>query len=265
MPELFEGTSSYYARYRFGYPASVIDFLVQRLALTADTAVLDLGCGTGQIAIPLSLRGIPVRAVDPDAEMLVEGIRAELKSGGHGIQWQRGDDKSLSDLQIPQLTCCMMGASFHWTKREALLKKLDKLIAPAGGVVLLDSRDEVWKGTGHRWPAITQEVITQLLGSRRRAGDSVYEHPIDRHEVVLARSVFSNVESHVFRETKNLTLDDIIGLQLSMSYASPALLGDRLDFFKSELRDRLQAEIPSGTVEGTISYEVLIGTRDETA
>ena len=261
MPSLFEGTASYYARYRFGYPASVIDFVVERFALSSSTHVLDLGCGTGQIAIPLSSRGIPVCAVDPEAEMLVEGLRAEAKGRSYGIQWQRGDDKSLADLNLPRLACWMMGASFHWTNREEVLTNLDTLTVPGGGVALLDSDLGPWRGSGRKWTAIAQEVINQFLGPDRRAGGGKYEHPPDRHEVVLARSAFAKVESHVFRETKTLTLDDIIGLQLSMSYASPALLGDHLNAFRSELRDRLRAEVPGGIVDGTVSFEVLIGTR----
>ena len=261
MPELFEGTSSYYARYRFGYPASVIDFLVQRFALTSATYVLDLGCGTGQVAIPLSSKGILVRAVDPDVEMLAEGLRAEAKNGGHGIEWQRGDDKSLSELTLPDLTCCTMGASFHWTNRDQLLKCLDRLVVSDGGVALLDSGRGTWKGTGSEWNVIAQEVIEQFLGRQRRAGDGVYKHPKEGHAMVLARSAFRKVEVHTFRDKKRLTLDDIIGLQLSMSYASPALLGDRLGDFRSTLRKRLQAEIPMGVVDGTVSYEVLIGVR----
>lgn len=261
MPTLFEGTAAYYARYRFGYPAPVIDFLVQRFALTSTTHVLDLGCGTGQLAIPLSSRGVPVRAVDPDVEMLAEGLRAESRNPGRAIEWQRGDDASLPALALPHLSCCMMGASFHWTNRDELLQNLDPLIMANGGVVLLDSDHGVWSGPGREWNAIAQAVITQFLGPQRRAANEVYSHPTDRHEVVLARSAFGNVESHTFKDKKTLTLDDIVGLQLSMSYASPALLGDRLEAFRSTLRDRLQAEIPSGVVDGTVSYEVLIGTR----
>ena len=261
MPELFEGTSAYYARYRFGYPASVIDFLVQRFALTSATYVLDLGCGTGQVAIPLSSRGILVRAIDPDVEMLVEGVRAEAKNRGHGIEWQRGDDKSLTALALPPLTCCTMGASFHWTNRDQILACLDKLVVSDGGVALLDSDRGTWSGIGSEWNLIAQDVIAQFLGRQRRAGDGVYQHPKERHEVVLARSPFRNVEVHTFRDEKRLTLDDIIGLQLSMSYASPALLGDRLEDFRSTLRKRLQTEIPTGVVDGTVSHEILIGTR----
>ena len=154
-----------------------------------------------------------------------------------------------------------MGASFHWTSRDELLQNLDPLIMANGGVVLLDSDHGVWSGPGREWSAIAQAVITQFLGPQRRAANEVYSHPTDRHEVVLARSAFGNVESHTFKDKKTLTLDDIVGLQLSMSYASPALLGDDLEAFRSTLRDRLQAEIPSGVVDGTVSYEVLIGTR----
>jgi len=86
-PELFKGTAFYYSRYRRGYPPEAIEVLVRGFDLNSSTRVLDLGCGTGQIAIPLAKRGIPVIAVDPDVEMFAEGLRAEQATGIAGIAW----------------------------------------------------------------------------------------------------------------------------------------------------------------------------------
>jgi len=56
----FCGKAGYYARYRRGYPATVFDMIVTRFSLTPGTAALDLGCGTGNMAIPLARRGLKV-------------------------------------------------------------------------------------------------------------------------------------------------------------------------------------------------------------
>jgi len=52
--------AEFYHRYRRGYPAAVIDSLADAFALTGDDIVVDLGCGTGQLALPIARR---VRAV----------------------------------------------------------------------------------------------------------------------------------------------------------------------------------------------------------
>ena len=122
-PELFEGTAWYYARYRPAYPREAIDILTARFNLNQATAVLDLGCGTGQIAIPLAARGIPVYAVDPDVEMLAEGLRAEQRAGIYGITWLGGDDDCLNRLPLAPLTLCTMGESYHWMNRDEVLSE----------------------------------------------------------------------------------------------------------------------------------------------
>jgi SAM-dependent methyltransferase len=127
---IFQGTAAYYARYRSRYPAEVIDLLIERFDLNEWTHVMDLGCGTGQLAIPLAARRIPLHAVDPDIDMLVEGLRAERANGVRGIAWYTGSDSCLDQLRLPPLKLCTMGSSFHWMKQDEVLKALDHLILP---------------------------------------------------------------------------------------------------------------------------------------
>jgi len=261
-PGLFEGTAAYYSRYRFGYPEAVFGFLVERFNLGPDTPVLDLGCGTGQLAIPLAHREIPVHAVDPDIDMLAEGLRVEAAQDVMGVAWRRGDDRSLDRLMLPPLKLCVMGASFHWTDRDALMTDLDGRIARDGGVVVLDGGQGVWfDGGAHDWGVAAKDVVQEFLGQDRRAGGGVYTHPKDRHEVVLRRSPFSNVTAHTFTSPKTLSVEDIIGLQLSTSYASPAQLGDKIDDFRARLSERLMELSPSGVFKGEIAHVALVAVR----
>jgi len=52
--DLFRGTAHYYARYRKGYAEELFDRLVAGFDLGQDTTILDLGCGTGQLALPFA-------------------------------------------------------------------------------------------------------------------------------------------------------------------------------------------------------------------
>ena len=98
--------------------------------LTPSSEILDLGCGTGNVAIPLAERGFPVYAVDPEPEMLAEGRRRSGAPDTCRITWCIGADSSLADLGLPPLRLCPMGLSFHWMDREAVLRALDRMIGP---------------------------------------------------------------------------------------------------------------------------------------
>jgi SAM-dependent methyltransferase len=260
-PGLFESTAVYYARYRPGYPPEAIDVLVDRFRLGPQTTVLDLGCGTGQIAIPLAQRRIPVCAIDPDEEMLSEGRRAEASAGGAAIRWLLGDDRRLATLDLHPLMLCAMGASFHWMDRGAVLRDLDALILPGGGVAVLSAGRDGAASRSGPWLELADTVVKEFLGAVRRAGATTYSHPDEDHATVLRRSAFSAVESLSFKRTSTISVDEIIGLQLSMSFSSPVQLGSRLGAFIAALRERLLAIEPSGQLAWDIVTEVLVAKR----
>jgi SAM-dependent methyltransferase len=72
----------------FGEPAAIaaaVDFLAD---LARDGPALELGIGTGRIALPLIARGVPVHGIDL-SEAMVARLRA--KPGGDGIPVALGD------------------------------------------------------------------------------------------------------------------------------------------------------------------------------
>ena len=65
-PTLFQGAAPYYVRYRSRYPQVLFDKLTELFQLDGTERLLDLGAGTGIVAIPFSDRFAEVVAMESD-------------------------------------------------------------------------------------------------------------------------------------------------------------------------------------------------------
>ncbi|WP_067665821.1 class I SAM-dependent methyltransferase [Nocardia miyunensis] len=260
--KLFRSTAPYYARYRSGYPPEFFDHLVTRFSLDGTQQVLDLGCGTGQIALPLATHVRHVLAVDPEPSMLAEGQRLARDSDIDDVDWIVGDSYRLSELDLPDLTLVTMGAAFHWMDRSAILRDLDRRVLPTGAVVVVSGGIPETL-TPPPWIDTITAIRTKYLGPQRRAGSSTYSHPDEGHVDVLRRSPFSHVETVEWTWTLERDLDSLIGLQFSYSFSAPAQFDneEQRAAFERDLRDALTEQFPSGTFPESIRTEALIATR----
>jgi SAM-dependent methyltransferase len=252
MTDLFGGAAPYYAKHRPGYGDAAIDHLATTFG--RDSSVLDLGCGPGTVAIPLARRVRVVTAVDPDEEMLAEGRR--LAAGTPNIRWLRGDSTMLREL--PAFDHIVMGRSFHWMDRRAVLAELDELLPPDGVVALIGpGRDgdeqQPWEPVMHR--------VRDAFGVNTMTATGSHQATGEHHDDVLATSPFAGLSSTMYERRLAYDLDAVIGLQLSYSYAAPARLGDRLTAFTEAAREALLASNPSGRWERVEATEVLIARR----
>jgi hypothetical protein len=87
---LFTGTAWYYARYRPGYPEAFFADLVARFHLDGTGRLLDMGCGTGQLTIPLAQHVAAAIGMDPEPEMLAEAARQAQAAHVTNVTWAQG-------------------------------------------------------------------------------------------------------------------------------------------------------------------------------
>ena len=61
---VFDQAAAVYDTARPGYPPRLIDKLIELTRLPADARILEIGCGTGQITLPLAERGYEIVALE---------------------------------------------------------------------------------------------------------------------------------------------------------------------------------------------------------
>jgi ubiquinone/menaquinone biosynthesis C-methylase UbiE len=231
----FQSTVPFYARYRLGYPARLIERVIALTGLAAGDPVLDLGAGPGLLAVPFAAAGMRVTAADPEPTMLAAAGEAARAAGVQLTLWSGGSNDLTSDMGPYHLVT--MGRSFHWMDRAATLSRLDSIIAPDGAIALFS--DQHPNTAENRWRDVLQEVADRY-GRDREPVVLEGKSPDHRsHESYLLGSRFNMLEAVSVFIRRPITVDEIVGRALSMSTCSPEKLGQRIGAFEAELRAAL--------------------------
>ena len=127
--DLFQGTVPYYARYRVPYPQPLLSQVCEQAQLTGTGRLLDLGCGTGELAIRLAPRFQEVIAVDPDAEMLATAKQKARDQQVPNIQWRHHSAEKLT-AEPGSCELVTSGAAFHWMDRPVMASRIKTWLQP---------------------------------------------------------------------------------------------------------------------------------------
>jgi ubiquinone/menaquinone biosynthesis C-methylase UbiE len=253
-PDLFAGTAAYYWRYRPPYAEAAIDFIAGRLGLTAESRLLDLGCGPGTLALRFAPRVGEVAAWDPDPEMLAEGRALAAEAGVANIAWRQAGSEELGELTDP-IRGCVMGQSFHWMDRDQVMRDLDRLVEPGGGVALVNPGrrrpQEVWEDAA-------AEVLRAYLGERpphpRRS-------PEPHHYPALERSAFTITDDVEFASTMARDFASCLGSIYSGSVSARRLFGERIEAFEADLAAAILPLAVDGQFVSTVETAVIVAVR----
>jgi ubiquinone/menaquinone biosynthesis C-methylase UbiE len=245
---VFAGTAQYYARYRERCPEAVVNAVRTAFHLDGTGRLLDLGCGTGQVALPHHADAAEVVAIDIDAAMIEEGRRQAAREGITNITWFVMAAEQISPL-LGRFRLITLGSSFHWMDRLLVLRRCQDLLTPAGGVAIsgAPSLATIWQENRPAWEQAVAHVIRRWLGEERRAGQGAYRVQ-DRHETVVAQAGFRHMEQGSCQVQRTLDIDAVLGELYSTSFCSPVLLGENQARFETDLRRALLTVEPAGRV-----------------
>lgn len=253
--ETFASTEAYYAAYRPGYGEAAIRYLVDRFDVDESARVLDLGCGAGQITIPIESFAGEVVGMDPNPTMLEHASERAKDAGRENIEFVEGSDTDL-DADLGSFRLVAMGRSFHWMDQEQALDRIHDRLEPGGGVAIVNGEEWLVRGEMD-WQAAVYEVVADYIDDlpERETGDIEYEDPWDE---LLEEKGFEDVETKTFEIERDWAVDEILGYVFSLSYCSPETFGDDMDDFEVEARERL-TEIGEEPFRQAEEVEVIAG------
>lgn len=124
----FSTRSADYAAYRPAYPAALVDALAN-LCPATETA-LDVGCGTGQLAVLLAARFRAVIATDASAQQIAQAVPQERVS----YRVAPADASGLPDRSVDLLTAAQAA---HWFDLPPFYAEARRVLRPGGILALV--------------------------------------------------------------------------------------------------------------------------------
>jgi SAM-dependent methyltransferase len=252
--DLYRGTAPFYDRFRPPYPDALMDDLRARLPVSGTGRLLDLACGTGQIAFPMAPFFEEVVAVDQENESVTYGrAKAQALHVGN-ITWVAGAAERVELDGLFELIA--VGNAFHRLDRTVVARRRFSWLAPQGGVALL------WGGTPWHGDQPWQRAIAARFEEWMRRVDATNRVPAgweeamarEPHDQVLRRAGFDDVGRFEFPSTQSWDAASLCGFVYSTSFWPLGVLGAEREAFERDIAGCLQAIEPAGAVTITADY-----------
>lgn len=152
---VFDEIAEDYERHRPGYPDALIDQASEAAGIGPGAAVLEIGCGTGQLTGSLLARGLRITAVEP-GRRLIARARNRLEAGGD-VEFVNA---RLEDASLPQgrYGGVFSASAIHWVDPDVSWRVAADTLVDGGGLALIS-----YFGLDDRRSAQDQQALRDVL------------------------------------------------------------------------------------------------------
>src|SRR5579871_2260124 len=146
--ERFTVRVPYYVKYRPGYPPELLALMEEEMGLTPQSAIADIGSGTGLLAEMFLKHGNAVYGVEPNLEMRRAGEEAMAAYPRFRSVNGAAEATTLPDACADFIT---VGQAFHWFDVVPTRREFVRILRLGGSVVLV-------------WNRITTDTSAFMMG-----------------------------------------------------------------------------------------------------
>jgi ubiquinone/menaquinone biosynthesis C-methylase UbiE len=132
--ESFDSVATYYDKYRSGYPSQVIDDVLEMAHISSGSRVLEIGCGTGQLSVPIAKCGAMLTAVELGPALADIARRHLSPFPAATVEVGMFEEWPVPALPFDAVVCAN---AFHWLDPTIRLAKPARVLRPDGVLAIV--------------------------------------------------------------------------------------------------------------------------------
>ncbi len=225
---LFDGVAELYDTSRRGYPSQIVEVAATTAGLHPGSAVLEVGCGTGQLTESLARLGVDLTAIDIGPSMVQAAGR---RLADCGVCFKTA---SFEEFAAPEgsFDLIISGTAFHWIDPEVKFSKSLRLLRPGGWLALLT--------TSERYDDPFGAALRDMWVARSEDGGSWLKRPAPSNaELITSSGLFEWPVRSTDHERITLPVETVIGVENTRA-TSLSWSKDARERFTEEMRRHLR-------------------------
>lgn len=223
--------------------------------------VLDVGCGTGEIARRIAPRVGHVDAVDLSAPMLAKGKGLPGAEAPH-LHWIQGEIETVS--LTPPYGLITAASSLHWMEWSVVLPRFAQMLAPNGVLAILFEHATPAPAAGEKGKRVNEEIGRLVRESLTLRGIPVFQ-PFDLIEELRGRHLFTVQGDQMTRPVlqEQAIRDYIESFHARNGFSQERMGAEAAEAFDTGATQILRAAYPSGKLVLSVQMRVVWGRPDD--